>query len=566
MSRSTPVSAVAPTAQRTLYRLNGVEPTVEAMFDSIPAAKLDEIGAEFRQLDHFDLPALALHGRFSKEEAGWCADFSRLADWQVRQPSLRGAGLVLLAVDGQVYALTYGDGFRLVPAAVKDRRFGLRFVVRGIDPDDIRAAVARTPGQGRTDIAMLPGGAPIGRLGLDTYTKLVQRMSGRLARPELTAERVGAGRVRSVEGGSGLRLPYGGDPASLIGDIRTIARVCREELPHPELEFVESVVPIQDSDTVSALDAELDQALGTLDGVRANATVPADCLRDIGEVRAVGVRFGPGEEEHVSDAFDLAYVRGRLRFHRSGYRVAALRAGRVTLYRDDRARPGDVIRTDRLAPWLEMDLLRTDGRRFVLMDAEWHEFDQAYLDGLAATTRGLIATHPSVDLPPWRDGDDEEAYNKSVQRERPGFVCLDRKTVRTPLHRRNGVEICDLLAPDDTLVMVKQAGGSAALSHLFSQGVVAVDALLHQPEARVGFAAKVAELGQGRRLPDGYLPRRVVYAILLKRHDDLAVDTLYPFAQVALAQAARTLQAYGVRVEVVGIPSGRDSETGHRAA
>lgn len=568
MARSIPdpIPPSTTTFNRTLYRLIGVEPTVAAMLDCIPAEKLDDIDADFRVLDHFEVPAIALRGRFSKHESGWCAGFSNLTDWEVREPSLRGAALVMLAVDGQVYALTFGEGFRLVPGELKDRRFGLRFVVRGIDPEDIRAAVARTPGQGRTDITMLPGGTPIHQLGLDTYTKLVDRLTGRLNRPELTVEQAGAGRVRSVEGGSGLKLPYGADPAALVSDIRTIARVSREELPHPEMEFVESVMSVQDQETIASLNLALDHALGTRDGARATATVPADCLEDIGRVRAVGIRFGPGQEQHIGDAFDLDYVLGRLRFHRPGHRFPALREGSVTLYRDSRARRGDIIRTDPLALWVEADLLLGDGRRYVLMDAQWHEFDQAYLDGLATTTRRLITTTPSVDLPPWRDGDTEEAYNKSVQRDYPGFVCLDRKTVRTPLHRKNGVEVCDLLAPDDTLVMVKRASGSDALSHLFSQGVVAVDALQNQPEARAGFAAKVEELGGGRRLPEGFLPRRVVYAILLKGHDRLTIDTLYPFAQVALAHAARTLRSYGVEVEVVGIPSERNAETGQQAA
>lgn len=554
------------TSNRTLYRLTGVEPTVEAMLDCIPAEKLDDMGADLRVLDDFGVPAVALSGSFAKEESGWCPGFSRLTGWQVREPSRRGAALIMLAVDDEVYVLTYGDGFRLVPGAFKDRRFGLRFVVRSVDPEDIRAAVARTPGQGRTDISMLPGGAPIGVLALDTFTKLVDKLTGRLNRPELTVAQSGAGRVHSAEGGIGLRLPYGADPATLISDIRTIARVSKEELPVPELEFVESVMSVQEQEMISSLNLALDDALGALDAVRATATVPTDCLEDFAQVRAVGIRFGSGQEQHISGAFDLEYVLGRLRFHRPGRRFPVLENGQVTLYSDSRARPDDVIRTNPLADWIEADLLLNDGRRFVFLEARWHEFDQAYLAGLALTTQRLITANPSVDLPSWRDGDDEQTYNDSVQRLRPGYLCLDRKNIRTPLHRKNGVEVCDLLAPDNTLVMVKRASGSDALSHLFSQGIVAVEALRNQPEARSGFAAKVEELGAGRRLPDGFLPRRVVFAILLKGHDALTVDTLYPFAQVSLAHTARTLRSFGVEVEVVGIRSAEAAELDDRAA
>lgn len=74
------------------------------------------------------------------------------------------------------------------------------------------------------------------------------------------------------------------------------------------------------------------------------------------------------------------------------------------------------------------------------------------------------------------------------------------------------------------------------------------------------------ELGGGRRLPEGFLPRRVVFAILRKGHDALTVDTLCPFAQVALAHAARTLRSYGVQVEVVCILRERTTRAGQQAA
>ncbi|TDC20267.1 hypothetical protein E1265_22450 [Streptomyces sp. 8K308] len=562
MSALSPV----PTSVRTLYRLVGVDPTVEGMFDALSAAKLDEIGADFRVLEDFGVTAVAVHGCFSKEESSWCADFSQLTGWPVSHPSLRGAALVLLIVDREVFALTYGEGFRLVRDRFKDRRFGLKFVIRSIDPDDIRAAVSRTPGRGRTDISVTPGGAPVRTLDLDRVTKLVQRMEGRLVRPELTVERAGGSRVHGAEGGAGLRLPYGAVPASLVADIRAIARTCREEPPLPELEFVESVVALRDADTVGRLDARLDQALGTLDGVLIGAAVPDDCLADFGMARAIGVRFDSGEEWR-SNVFDLDYIRGRLRFHRPGRRAAALREAVVTLYRDSRARAGDVIRRERLARLVEADLLGRDGGRFVLVEGVWHEFDAAYLARLGAAVERLMPACPSLTLPVWPDGMDEGAYN-DMAGDHPGFVCLDQKLVTTPLHRSRGVEICDLLAPDNTLVMVKQAGGSSPLSHLFSQGMVAVEALLHQPEARKGFAERVTALGRGRRLPDGFRPQRVVFAIRLKRRVGLTPATLFPFAQVALVQAARTLESYGVRVEVVGIPSEAEpaAEAGRRAA
>ncbi|WP_409470647.1 DUF6119 family protein [Streptomyces sp. HC307] len=46
-----------------------------------------------------------------------------------------------------------------------------------------------------------------------------------------------------------------------------------------------------------------------------------------------------------------------------------------------------------------------------------------------------------------------------------------------------------------------------------------------------------------------------VFAILLKDGTDLTADTLFPFSQVTLVQTARTLEPWGVQVEVIGIAS-----------
>jgi uncharacterized protein (TIGR04141 family) len=113
--------------------------------------------------------------------------------------------------------------------------------------------------------------------------------------------------------------------------------------------------------------------------------------------------------------------------------------------------------------------------------------------------------------------------------------------------------MCDILTSDHTLVHVKRAHGSAPLSHLFTQALVAVQTLCNSPDARKYFAAKVAEVSRSP-FPDDFRPKRVAFAILLRDGEQLTPETLFPFAQVALVQAAKTLRSqYNVEVEVVGI-------------
>jgi uncharacterized protein (TIGR04141 family) len=112
-----------------------------------------------------------------------------------------------------------------------------------------------------------------------------------------------------------------------------------------------------------------------------------------------------------------------------------------------------------------------------------------------------------------------------------------------------------LFGPDNELIHVKRAAGSAPLSHLFSQGLVSAQSLVTSPMVRERFVETVKGLPRGRTLPADFKPTKVVYAILLENGRELNPDTLFPFSQATLAHAARILGMFGIVVEVIGIPA-----------
>ncbi|MFE7856714.1 TIGR04141 family sporadically distributed protein [Streptomyces sp. NPDC057403] len=544
----------ARTSKRTLYRLRGVPPTADAMFDALDADQLERVHADFDVPENLGVPAVLVTGSFQQPVASWCDEIFRTTGIEVSRPVNRSAGLLMLAVDGEVYAIGYDQGFRLVPDRLKDHRFGLSFASRRVDPAKIRDLVSHTPGGGRTDITLIPSGASVWSLGIVEHAQIVRRLGGHLDNIPLTISRDNPGKVSSAEGGAGLRLRLGVEGADLVADIRAIARVLREEKPSPELEFVEHVVPVDDPGHDTRLEAMLDDLLGEEPDGRISVAVPADRWDDYMAARAFRARINSDSAGRSTDDFDLEYVLCRARVQRAGSRVAALREGSVTLYRHNRAERADEIWTSSALRWIEAEVF-LDSRRFFLMDEHWYEIDQEYLKAIRSHAERLITDTPAVDLPPWVHGEKERTYNASVPDQRPGYVCFDRDNVQTALHRGNGVEICDLLSPDNVLVMVKRAKGSDALSHLFSQALVAVQTLRSSPEGRQRFAEKVAAARQGCGLPKDFRPSKVVFAILLKDGTDLTADTLFPFSQVTLVQTAKTLDTWGVQVEVIGIAS-----------
>ncbi|WP_086828628.1 TIGR04141 family sporadically distributed protein [Streptomyces sp. NRRL B-24572] len=547
------------TAVRTVYRLSGVNPTPEAMLDALDHELLDRLGADLHFPHAMAVPAVYITCGMESTEAPWCEPMARTTGITVAESVRRTAALLLLAIDGTVYALGCDQGYRLIPDGLKDRRFGLSFAIRQMDPSMIRGAVSRSLGQARTDISLVPSGVPVPMLGIRDHSRIVRSLGGYLDDLPLTRSRYKRGKAVSAQGGCGLKIALGIEPEALVSDLRTIAKICREDIPHQELEFVDHIVPVSDPADLDALDRDLDDRLGRAADGRISASVPADHHVAYAEATAYMTRINSADARR-SDDFDLDYVLTRARLALPGRRVEVLREGTVTLARDRRAGAVDTLAATAALSWLEADV-SLGSRRFFLLEGEWYEAGVGYVAECRAAVAALFPPLPSVFLPAWFKGESENAYNNRVADELPGWLCLDTKNVGNPLQRRDQVEICDLLMPDGTLVLVKRASGSGPLSHLFSQARVAVELLQESAQVRAEFTAKVARLSGGTRaLPEDFTPRRIVLAMQLKNREHLTPESLFGFSQITTAQTAKALAVRGVTVEVIGIPEGDTDE------
>ncbi|MFZ3493978.1 TIGR04141 family sporadically distributed protein [Streptomyces sp. 5.8] len=548
------------TAVRTVYRLTGVDPTPEAMLDNLDHAYLDKLGADLHFPAALGVPAVYITCGMEHREAPWCEPMSRTTGITVAESVRRTAAVLLLAVDGMVYAIGCDQGYRLVPDHLKDKRFGLSFAIRQMDPKLIRGAVSRSLGQARTDISLVPGGAPVPMLGIRDHSRIVRSLGGYLDDLPLTRSRYTRGKPVSAQGGSGLRIALGIDPEALLSDLRTIARICREDIPHQELEFVDQIAPVSDPTVLDALERDLDDRLGRPADGRTSASVPSEHHAAYTEATAYMTRINSSDVWH-SDDFDLGYVLARSRLAPPGRRLQVLREGTVTLTRDRRASAAGALATTTPLAWLEADA-SLGSRRFFLLEGEWYEAGASYVTECRASVGALFSPSPSASLPAWLKGESENAYNNRVADDQPGWVCLDTKNVANPVRRRDQLEICDLLTPDGILILVKRAGGSSPLSHLFGQARVAVEVLQESAQVRAEFTAKAARLSGGScMLPENFTPKRIILAMLLKNRENLTAESVFGFSQITIAQTAKALAARGVSVEVIGIPEGDADST-----
>lgn len=533
---------------RTVYRLVGVEPRPVSMLDVLDLEQYDDL--EYTVTipeEHLRCPSLLVSGQFAIHRAPLCDEVRGLTGHDVELPRLEAAVLLIAAVEDEVFAVGFGQGWRLVPEEHKDPAFGLRVAVRAVDPDQVHDVVRRRlSGRGRQDATRVASGLRIAEIGLIQYTELVRELGGRLEARRLGLPR--DGEVKVV-GSAGLRMPLPTEPQVFRDSLTALVKISATE-PHPDLAFVEAIAPVRAPSVIQRLDEKLDAALADPADDSVSAAVPTTVMDKAASAATCTLHVG-GTRLRNLDACTVADLRTCTSgLHRPS---EALRKGRVYLHGESGEHLGSTLAIKWVETWKAEAY-----RHYFLVEGNWYESGTDYLDSIDRDVTQLIVPSTSFSLPSWYRGEHEREYNERVQREFgvDRFLCLDRTHVRTKLHRYNGLEVCDQLGPDDELVCIKPADRAGPLDHLVVQALAGVQALLYDEDAREKFRELVYEESGGvRSIPLEFRPRRVVLGIHLKTGKTLNSSTLFPLARIALVNMARTLRP-DVDVEVVGIPTG----------
>lgn len=545
-----PLSGIYPT---TVYRLT-VPATEEGIHSALNVDYLRRHGFEPTPHRVLDAPALLVHGSAPRDRAEWCGVLSGLVGADVTIGYSSGGGALLLAVDDRAYALTFGTlGRFMIEPEKTDPTFGVSFAVRTLHPSGIRQVRRRVVGaSGRVDRSLVPGGQPIWRYGIDKWGEIVGQVSGRVDNPNLTACQGARAAVR-VEGSDALHIPLGVSPERLLADLREIDRVCRQESPLADLEFIEQIRPLRPNDSRHpALIEVLDRRLGLPDPPDLGVAVPGSLVADVEHVGSYRVRVPrSGRRPTLTTDLDLSTILSHTVHALDGDRWSGLRNGTLTLYAD--AAGTEEMTSTPVSRWITAEVA-VGGSHMLLHEGQWYEIGDRHREFLRQEVDRILNRPANVVLPPWTEElANEDCYNREAAKKHPGLVLLDKKLLRTVQHPR-GIEACDLLGPNGELIHVKRASGSSPLSHLFAQGVTSFDALRYDNQARNRFRDLVRAQPGGPDLPEDFRPSTVVYAIALSAGRTVTVDSLFTFAQVALYQAVKTLRTEGVDVEVVAIP------------
>jgi uncharacterized protein (TIGR04141 family) len=550
----------ARTSQVCLYAMIGGrpfdecwQPPEDAGFDSIAVPDLGE--------------ALLVFGQRPEKECGWVGMVHDLTDVHLDHfRTAQASALLFVRVEGHGFALSFGDGYRRLMRSAVDRGFGLALALRVIDADAVRHIKREhLTGTGRIDTNSVPNGDALWSFGIREHAELVRRIIGKAAdasRLQLSHTSKMAKRgvpPVSIDFADRVRLPLPHSPRHLLADLEEIVRVLDEGKVDDDLAPLQWVRRLGSGDQ-ERIDTAWEGALELLvrhDDDRVSLAYPAD-YHGGQEINRFDVQIGRNRVIST-DEMDLRFLREAMEDHVTREaQLSVLGSGKITGFDD----AGEKIAAG-TAPlnWLTASVDLPDGSRVVLLDGDWFDVTDTYLQHVDRIVGEAFERRPEWALPAWRSatGDpetgkiDEKHYNTYVG-DRPGFLCLDRKLVYCRTHPR-GFEACDLLGPNNELVHVKRVSsktGSGPLSHLIAQGIVAIESLT-DPGTWKEFVEKVHAQDPARAASLSARPTALVYAIH-RSNGLLTPDKLFTFARSEMAMAATMLAKLGIPLQICVIP------------
>lgn len=280
---------------------------------------------------------------------------------------------------------------------------------------------------------------------------------------------------------STIKLPLATTPEEFLNDLRAIEELCSRPDPLPELRFVDRLRTL-DNRSRKAVDAQtsLEAMLADPGHPRLTLGVPETCQEGFGSAQAFRISLGSRSVD-VAD-LDLPVLVELVSDKAEGERLKALGQVRVVMFSDDDLKtPASAATTGKA--WLIADV-PVGTARYFYGHGKWYEVGAGFFETLEEELRQLLSKPPSVQLPPWpkgvpnakrRDSHDEDWYNKQAAGQ-ADYLLFDKKNIVTDKFNGGGLEVCDVLGPDNHLICVKKAtssDGTAPLNHLFAQAVSA---------------------------------------------------------------------------------------------
>lgn len=430
--------------------------------------------------------------------------------------------VIFLPVANRMFAVCFGYGSSTLEWAAIEPNFGLRFAARRINSDELNEIRSRRiDATSRTQSVQISAGTDLRSFDLTLEGEFVRKLVGELDTEGLHFEGLGA-----IVATDSVAFKVETDLRRVAEVLGMMLQEVSERSAKDELLFVDSLEPLRSNSALVAqleillasslfgsmgtgLEQRLDVKMGELEQYFLDFSPPDGIAAEDVEVIEVHRPTKSDEPVQVMESMTLVALREALSQYRRKYGRSGLKKVKL-MARGPDGEPASQMQP--LKNWLVFEA--GDGiRRYILTLGRWFALNEDYTKKLNLDLGQIEIVTDVLGLPSWEGDMHEGPYNSKVGAERQDFVCMDAVDIRAT--DGDEVEACDLFHERGYLVHVKRYNNSQTLSHLFSQGSVAVQLIAGDRAYRDAFVAAINERDARFTAVAYEAPQLVTYAVAL---------------------------------------------------
>ncbi|WP_123767383.1 TIGR04141 family sporadically distributed protein [Achromobacter xylosoxidans] len=495
--------------------------------------------------DHLGLDGVLYLRQSAYKRPNWGPLLDEIAGRVIPDLANRSCSAVLvLRVDGDIFAFTFGYGRYLIEQSLFVQDFGLRTALNTLDEKSLRSVDLHTledqPVQKKSQAAR---DSELSVFGIDILRDVLRAVTG--------VPKRGVG-LKQIAGGDAM---FSFSTAMEAADFPALARRIKGYYDNEDYKtsfsWVDNVRRVNDEASINALNRHLVQAVSarnpqimiTLPEIGAWDTILGfSFTRNKDRVRPV-----IQSADYIDTIPDLAQLT-----------VETLKRDRLFVHDVD----GNIIEHS-VYRCIYFEIVDGDKTK-IIFDGKWYEIDASFIGRIAETLNLIrISTlaFPAVEV--WDEEgkpkiESESDYNARAAAAH-GYFLLDKELVKTD-RATSPIELCDLFTPAKQLVHVKhRKGGSAGLSHLFAQGNVAAEIMLSDRMFRRKARTVMRRVNPAASdlvpLDDLRSADYEIVFLILGEDSTTLKQNLPFFSKVNLSKTFESLSQRGFRVSIAGAPT-----------
>lgn len=476
--------------------------------------------------------------------------------------------LVFLEVGGRNFAISFGHVYHHLSDYSYEYDFGLRVTLNSLDPGELKSADMVSPGTARRKRTQVAISTDLTFLDFDGNSEIIRSLTGKVKEEYKEL-------FKNATGSTSLKIGMKVQPSRLPEICKTLLALYsstdfRETFPN-----IQNISPVKDPEIIDALNERLVYAFNERDEDLV-LSIP-EIVDYQGEKTCCFFRAGGKTSEIFPDITIEALWSFLGEQNILPENASALRQYQLVLC-DVEGSPGRSYTVMRSLVYEAKHA--DDGAIYHMTDGSWYRAEAAFVERM---TTYINEKCQPCHLPAYNHDKtvkgkqvySEEAYNAAITEWNENYLCLDQTDISPS--GSSQVEPCDIYsvsslgtdAATADLYHIKISTRSAHLSHLFNQGLNAIEILKQEDEC----AAKMKDLVRSKVAEDNRdifsapidsKKYSVVFGIISHKAAEAQAKNLPLFSRLSLMRTMQILDLYTVRCSLLFIEDHSPKKGGHK--